>query len=81
MLEKDQKSLLVIARKHPTINVHNLKTFSNKKRRDTKLTTRRFEDILFSLSSDRKNTVLKFKGANIGNKENLSYIRSFKFQH
>ena len=32
----------------------------NKKRRDTKLTTRRFEDILSSLSSDRKNSVLKF---------------------
>ena len=37
----------------------------NKKRRDTKLTTRRFEDILSSLSSDRKNSVLKFKGVNI----------------
>ena len=37
----------------------------NKKRRDTKLTTRRFEDILSSLSSDRKTSVLKFKGANI----------------
>ena len=30
----------------------------NKKRRDTKLITRRFEDILSSLSSDRKNSVL-----------------------
>ena len=37
----------------------------NKKRRDIKLITRRFEDILSSLSSDRKNSVLKFKGANI----------------
>ena len=37
----------------------------NKKRRDTKLIARRFKDILSSLSSDRKNSVLKFKGANI----------------
>ena len=37
----------------------------NKKRRDTKLIARRFEDILSSLSSVRKNSVLKFKGANI----------------
>ena len=37
----------------------------NKKRRDTKLIARRFEDNLSSLSSDRKNSVLKFKGANI----------------
>ena len=37
----------------------------NKKRRDTKLIARRFEDILSSLSSDRKNSVLKLKGANI----------------
>ena len=35
----------------------------NKKRRDTKLIARRFEGILSSLSSDRKNSVLKFKGA------------------
>ena len=37
----------------------------NKKRRDARLIARRFEDILSSLSSDRKNSVLKFKGANI----------------
>ena len=37
----------------------------NKKRRDTKLIAQRFEDNLSSLSSDRKNSVLKFKGANI----------------
>ena len=37
----------------------------DKKRRDTKLSTRRFEDILSSLSNDRINSVLKFKGANI----------------
>ena len=37
----------------------------NKKRRDTKLIAQRFEDILSSLSSDRKKSVLKFKGANI----------------
>ena len=37
----------------------------NKERRDTKLIARRFEDILSSLSSDRKNSVLTFKGANI----------------
>ena len=39
--------------------------YFNKTRRNTKLITRRFEDILSSLSSDRKNLVLKFKGANI----------------
>ena len=46
---------------------HNGKLFIelNKKRRDTRLIARRFEDILSSLSSDRKNSVLKFKGANI----------------
>ena len=44
---------------------NNLDVELNKKRRDTKLITRRFEDILSSLSSDRKNSVLKFKGANI----------------
>ena len=37
----------------------------NKKRRDTRLIARRFEDILSSLSSDRKNSVLKLNGANI----------------
>ena len=37
----------------------------NKKRRDTRLIARRFEDILSSLSSDSKNSVLKFKGVNI----------------
>ena len=37
----------------------------NKKRRDTNLIARRLEDILSSLSSDRKNSVLKFKGVNI----------------
>ena len=37
----------------------------NKKSRDTKLIARRFEDILPSLSSGRRNSVLKFKGANI----------------
>ena len=46
----------------------------NKKRRDTKLITRRFEDILSSLSSDRKNSVLKFKGANI---QYVNYMNSF----
>ena len=48
----------------------------NKKRRDTKLIARRFEDILSSLSSVRKNSVLKFKGANrIYNM--LIYMNSF----
>ena len=37
----------------------------NKKSRHTKLIAQRFEDILSSLSSGRKNSVLKFKGANI----------------
>ena len=36
----------------------------NKERRYTKLIARCFGDIFSSLSSDRKNSVLKFKGAN-----------------
>ena len=47
------------------INKNYLDIELNKKRRDTKLIARRFEDILSLLSSDRKNSVLKFKGANI----------------
>ena len=54
------------------VTFRGMKTYSegkiielNKKRRDTKLIARHFEDILSSLSSDRKNSVLKFKGANI----------------
>ena len=37
----------------------------NKKKRDTKLIARRFEDILSSLSSDRKNSGVKFKNMSL----------------
>ena len=41
---------------------HNSDVELNKKKRDTKLIKRRFEDILSSLSSEKEK--LKFKGAN-----------------
>ena len=60
-----QKVITVYLTEFHIILIYDLDIELNKKRRDTKLIARRFEDILSSLSSDRKNSVLKFKGANI----------------
>ena len=59
------KSMLNTMNELQVIILKNLDIELTKKRRETKLITRRFEDILSSLSSDRKNSVLEFKGANI----------------